>query len=140
MKKWICLFAFIACANSFAAEVTFNITEIKSLSGRIFLAIYNDPGQFPDMTPYMNKIVPINSGNSSSEVQINLPAGDYAVAVFLDQNGNGKLDKNFLGIPKERFGFSKNPRVLTGAPSFQDCEIKIEKETHKFEIKLIKLL
>ncbi len=140
MKKWIHLIVFMACTNTFAADVSFNVTEIKNLSGRILLAIYNDPGQFPDMTPYLNKIVPINSGLNSKEVQINLPAGDYAVAVFLDQNGNGKLDKNFLGIPKERFGFSKNPRILTGAPSFQECEIKIEKDSHKFDIKLIKLL
>jgi uncharacterized protein (DUF2141 family) len=37
-----------------------------------------------------------------------VPHGEYAIAVFVDVNGNGKMDKNFLGIPKEQYGFSNN--------------------------------
>ncbi len=46
-----------------------------------------------------------------------LPSGDYAVALFHDENGNGKLDTS-LGIPREGIGFSNNPRLLFGPPRF----------------------
>ncbi|MEH3107784.1 MAG: DUF2141 domain-containing protein [Sphingomonas fennica] len=47
----------------------------------------------------------------------NLPSGDYAVALFHDANGNGRLD-TALGIPREGFGFSRNPTILFGPPRF----------------------
>ncbi len=46
--------------------------------------------------------------------------GTYAIAVFHDENGNGQLD-TFLGIPREGFGFSRNPPVRPRAPRFAEC-------------------
>ncbi len=48
-----------------------------------------------------------------------------ALAVYQDENTNGKMDKNFLGIPKEPYGFSRNPRIISSAPSFSECEVNI---------------
>ena len=49
----------------------------------------------------------------------NLPPGAYAVAVYHDENGNGRLDTNLLGLPTERYGFSNNARrILFFPPSF----------------------
>ncbi|MEO6817582.1 MAG: DUF2141 domain-containing protein, partial [Edaphobacter sp.] len=50
-----------------------------------------------------------------------LAAGQYAVTVYLDVNGNHKLDKNFLGIPKEPVGVSNNPKGHMGPPRFDEC-------------------
>jgi len=47
-----------------------------------------------------------------------LPLGTYALTVFHDENGNGKLD-TFAGIPREGFGFSRNPTIMFGAPRFK---------------------
>ncbi len=46
-----------------------------------------------------------------------LPYGDYAIAVLHDENGNGKLD-TMMGIPREGFGFSRNPGLMAGPPAF----------------------
>ena len=46
-----------------------------------------------------------------------LPPGDYAVAVIHDENGNARLD-TFAGIPKDGFGFSRNPPIRFGPPRF----------------------
>ena len=72
-------------------------------------------------------------------MKLNLTEGDYAICLFLVENNNGKLDTNFLGIPKERFGFSRNPRIIAGPPSYQDCEIQVSSERKSFDIRLLKL-
>ena len=45
-----------------------------------------------------------------------LPPGEYAAVAFQDVNGNGILDKNFLGIPKEPYGFSNGARGSASGP------------------------
>ena len=52
-----------------------------------------------------------------------LAEGKYAVAVFHDENKNGILDKNYLGIPTEAYGFSNNARRTFSAPSFKEAEV-----------------
>ena len=53
-----------------------------------------------------------------------LPSGDYAVALFHDENGNGKLDTRF-GIPREGVGFSNNPRLFFGPPRFAAASFEV---------------
>lgn len=48
----------------------------------------------------------------------NLKPGKYAFKFFHDENNNNKLDVNWIGIPKEGFGFSNNPTMTFGPPSF----------------------
>ncbi len=47
------------------------------------------------------------------------------MTVFQDLNANGKMDKNWLGIPKEPYGFSNNPKMSFGPPSFKDSLFKV---------------
>ena len=48
-----------------------------------------------------------------------MPYGSYSIKVFHDENGNSKLDKDILGVPTERYGFSNNARGRFGPPPFQ---------------------
>ena len=57
-----------------------------------------------------------------------LEEGKYAVAVFHDENKNGKLDKNYLGIPTEVYGFSNNARRTFSAPSFEEAEVNLKSD------------
>jgi uncharacterized protein (DUF2141 family) len=64
--------------------------------------------------------------NSKSEMSFQgLAPGRYAVALFHDENTNGKLDRNFLGIPTEEFGFANNPKIRLGPPSFAAASIEV---------------
>jgi uncharacterized protein (DUF2141 family) len=54
-----------------------------------------------------------------------LPPGEYAAVAFQDVNGNGKLDKNFLGIPKEPYGFSNSARGSAGPPKFSAAAVTL---------------
>ena len=58
-----------------------------------------------------------------------LPAGRYALSVFHDENGNGKLDANVAGIPLERYGFSRDARGPMGPPSFADAAVDLRADT-----------
>lgn len=51
----------------------------------------------------------------------NLPAGRYAVQAFLDENGNGKVDRALFGIPKEGVGFSNDAKIRLGPPKFAEA-------------------
>ena len=50
----------------------------------------------------------------------NLPKGGYAVAVFHDEDADGELDTNFVGIPTEAYGFSNNARGVFGPPELSE--------------------
>jgi uncharacterized protein (DUF2141 family) len=78
---------------------------------------------------------PIVNGEANEE--FHLPAGKYAVAVIHDENRNHKLDRNFLGVPKEGFGFANNPRVLLSAPSFEAATTQVSCPVTQIEIRLI---
>ena len=53
-----------------------------------------------------------------------LPTADYALALVHDENGNNKLD-TVMGIPREGFGFSRNPVIHFGAPKFDAARFAV---------------
>ena len=71
-----------------------------------------------------------------SHTFLNIPIGSYAVAVMHDVNDDGKCNRNFLGIPKEGFGFSTNRKPILKEPSFDQVKIEVEEDT-TIEIRLL---
>ena len=69
-----------------------------------------------------------------------LPSKTYAVAVFLDHNEDGKLNRNFLGIPTEKFGFSSNPIIKNGPPKFGNSAILVVGKNTNIQIELQSIL
>ena len=65
-----------------------------------------------------------------------LAPGSYAVLVMHDENGNGKLDSNILGIPKEGYGFSNNPNVMR-KPYFDEAKFEVTAEDKVIEIEIL---
>ncbi|MGJ7582834.1 DUF2141 domain-containing protein [Variovorax sp. RHLX14] len=57
---------------------------------------------------------------------VGLPPGRYAVKSFADENGNGKLDTNLVGLPTERYGFSNDAKGRMGPPSFEQASFMLE--------------
>lgn len=54
-----------------------------------------------------------------------LPAGEYAVQLYHDENGNGKVDMNVVGVPQEGYGFSNVPVVQGGIPPFDRMKVAV---------------
>lgn len=62
------------------------------------------------------------------------------MAVFLDHNEDGELNRNFLGIPTEKFGFSSNPIIKSGPPKFGESAILVVGKNINIQIKLKSIL
>lgn len=58
-----------------------------------------------------------------------VPYGEYALKIFHDENNNDNLDTNFLGVPKERYGFSNNVRGKFGPPEFEKTIFTLSADT-----------
>lgn len=58
-----------------------------------------------------------------------LPAGDYAVQLYHDENGNGEVDMNLVGVPQEGYGFSNVPVVQGGIPPFDRMKVSVTADT-----------
>jgi uncharacterized protein (DUF2141 family) len=65
-----------------------------------------------------------------------VPTGSWAVLSYQDENDNGKLDRNVLGIPKEPYAFSRDARGRFGPPSFEDAAFELRDEKAVTTIKL----
>ena len=65
-----------------------------------------------------------------------LTPGSYAVAVFQDENGDRTLNRNGLGMPIERFGFSQNPQIIAGPPRFGEAAIVVVGPATSIQIQL----
>ncbi|MCF7973144.1 MAG: MipA/OmpV family protein [Phycisphaerae bacterium] len=91
--------------------------------GRIVCMLYNSANNFGDLRdPFRTERFPISRTNQYRLTDI--PAGTYALVVFLDDNKNGFLDKNFIGIPREPIGFSKQYRPK-GPASFERAKFTL---------------
>lgn len=75
-------------------------------------------------------------GDQATEL-FQIPPGRYGIAAIHDENSNHRLDRNFLGVPKEGFGFANNPRVLLEAPPFQSASVNVGCPVTQVDIHLI---
>ncbi|PMB48621.1 hypothetical protein CEN39_22715 [Fischerella thermalis CCMEE 5201] len=123
----------LATANSNAnsnIKLTVVVDGIRNQKGQICLRIHNDEQGFPftDTSEVQSGCVQIQ-GNSIKKDFYGLKPGTYAVAVVDDQDGDYKLNRNFLGVPQEGFGVSNNPTISikTGVPKFQDASFSLKK-------------
>jgi uncharacterized protein (DUF2141 family) len=85
------------------------------------VCLTRDAGRFPECDSQALRTVPAAQPRLRVE---GLPTGAYAVSLFHDENRNGKLD-TLMGIPREGFGFSRNPPVRFGPPKFAAARFTI---------------
>ena len=120
------------------ANLTVVIKGIENQKGQVCLRIYEDEqGWTNDNSSNLSQCTKI-TGNSLKQKFKGLKKGTYAVAVIDDQNGNNKLDRDFLGIPEEGFGISNNPTVSikTGTPKFEKISFSLtQSQTNEIEMK-----
>lgn len=111
-----CLIALLSGATP-TTELKVDVQHLRSHKGMIRICLTADPDNFPacvDDADATARSVP--AGTDTPTIR-GLPPGDYAIAVIHDENGNRKLD-TFIGVPREGFGFSRNPPVGFGPPRF----------------------
>ncbi len=128
---------FIASANA-QSKVIAEISNLKNDKGVCRACLFNSAASFKGESgqPFACETVTVKNRNAQATFQ-NVPAGNYALFVFHDENSNNKIDKNFLGIPKEGYGASKNKLPFAGAPTFNDNRFTVENNsTMKLLVKI----
>jgi len=107
-----------------AADLSVTITGIREPEGHLLVAVVDSATAWDEQgEPVARRRVPADGERISLEIP-DLPAGDYAIQVAHDENDNGGLDFNLLGIPTEGYGFSNNPDVRR-RPTFDEARFTL---------------
>lgn len=111
-----CVCTLLTASLASAADLTVRIDDVRSADGTLEIALYDSAGSFlkKSVSATGQKAVK----GSTTVVVKDVPAGEYAYAIFHDANGNGKMDANMMGIPTEDFAFSNNALGKMGPPRF----------------------
>jgi uncharacterized protein (DUF2141 family) len=153
-RRWLGVAALSAALFILAAEfwppaqaqstggltLTVHITGARNTKGQIRAALFQSAKGFPGDASQAIQIREADidpQALSSQIVFTGLRDGVYAVSVFHDENMNQKLDKNFMGIPKEGYGASNNPKKKMGPPDFEETRFQLSGAAQSLEIKLM---
>jgi len=116
------------------ATIILKVTGFRSERGQVQIAVFNAPEKWPK-DPAYSSTIDVNSPTVTWKIN-DVPFGDYAVAVFHDENRNGKMDKNLLGIPVEAYGFSNNQRVTFGPPKWETVKFSVRSSVQDVSIEV----
>lgn len=125
--------AFIALPT-FAHELTLNVNNIKSIKGNLLVAVYDKEEHFNANSNWIAAKQIKVAGTTMSVGFADLPAGNYAIKLFQDENENNQIDIGVNGIPTELYGFSNNGGSY-GPPSFSKAKVVVDKAT-EIEVQL----
>ena len=106
-----------------AGELTVSITNVRTDRGTLLVSVTNTEAGWNNQEKPV-AATKLAATGKDAVVHFTLPAGSYAVQVMHDENDNGKLDSNFMGIPSEGYGFSNNPQVMRKA-NFSEAKFDI---------------
>ena len=104
------------------SAISVEVSGFRNDKGQLGCSLFNGPDGFPrdGSKVFRHMWAPIHGGHAQC-VFPGVPASDYAVTIFHDENGNKKFDSNFVGYPLEGYGFSNNVKPRFKAPEFDDC-------------------
>jgi len=121
------LFSFLWSINvPKTADITVIITDITMIHGKINIALYNKSNDFLQQEKRFEGVILEVNSNEIKYTFKNIPLGEYAIAIYHDENSDGKLTKNFIGLPAEGTAFSNNIRPHFGPPKYDDAKFNLE--------------
>ncbi len=138
MKLFLMIILIIFAGLCFAQEtgylVTVTVTGITNLEGEISIGLFQGEESYPKGDVIAGAFIQADQETITHTFE-NIPEGIYAIAIYHDENSNVKMDRNFLGIPKEGYAFSNNVFGTFGPPKFDKAKFEV-KEDMALEIKL----
>lgn len=130
MKHLVTLAALLAGSTALAADdanLRVVATNVKSDQGKLYVWVYDKKDDWLSDRYRTQKSVTVAGNRQGDRVTLELllPAGEYALSIFQDVNDDGKLERNFIGIPKEPAGLSNNLRPKFGPPKYKDAKFTL---------------
>jgi uncharacterized protein (DUF2141 family) len=113
-------------ATQAASTLDVNVTGLRSMKGNVLVCVTSNPKFFPDCSKdpksYRAKVAARDAANVTFS---GMAQGTYAIALLHDENANSKMDMAVF-LPREGFGFSRNPAVVTGPPKFRSASFEVD--------------
>lgn len=140
-KKNLVLLGLAGAVGSLsAADVAINVRNIKNTKGQIIVWAFQ-PANAKAFPVKVDKALTRQAtgigGKTATLTFKNLEPGVYAFCVLHDENGNGKTDVNFMGIPTEATTATNNPRPKFRAPSFDEAKVNVPSVGAAFNVDLL---
>jgi len=112
-------------SHAWAETLTVVIENIEAAEGHLMVRVLQGEEEFKAEREAVTAIKQRAIVGAITFAISNLPAGEYGLQVMHDQNDNGKLDSNFIGIPTEPWAFSNNATGKMGPPSWEDVKFQL---------------
>jgi uncharacterized protein (DUF2141 family) len=150
LYRFVLTFALVMLAVPVrATELTITVEGLRSSKGTVLIGLYDTPQSFEhaikqaDKEGFLNDsdrvagvALRANTAMTSGVVFRNIEPGRYAIILFHDENGNGRLDENFWGVPTEPYGFS-NDAQSSLPPSFDAAAVLLSGTNQSVAIHLV---
>ena len=136
LKPFILFFIMLISFTGYSQNnctLSIEFEGLKTEKGKLFVALYNSEEDFLK-NEMKGLVVDISHGKALASFD-NLERGIYAISSFYDKNDNGKMDTNFLGIPKEPVALSNNAKGKFGPPKYRDAKFNISESKTQLKIK-----
>jgi len=118
----------LASGSASAADLTVKIDNIKKDTGMVMLNVLASEAQMNGKEQSHSSMMLQPSADGVGFTLHDVPAGTWGIQVMHDENGNGELDANMMGIPKEPWAFSNNATGRFGPPKWKDVQFTISAE------------
>ncbi len=107
------------------SKIKVRIINLQGLKGQISIGLFNNPESFPKKEQGKIGVYLEIKDSTVEHVFSELKNGNYAIAVYHDENGNKELDRSFFGWPTEDYVFSNYAEGSFGPPSFKDASFEL---------------
>ncbi|WP_081823723.1 aldehyde dehydrogenase family protein [Pseudacidobacterium ailaaui] len=136
----IVLHPFLTAQEFSKTQLTVIAQLTSEAQGNLGYLVFASHNGFPDdrNRAVQHGFYSIPRGTTQMNFTLALSPGTYAIALYEDLNGNHRLDRNWIGIPKEPVGVSKNPSTHFGPPKFDDCSFLVTKQRMTIVIRLVR--
>ena len=116
------------------ANLTLVINELRNQKGEVCIALFESKDGFPDddTKAICDRCIAITELPMS--VTFDVPYGSYSASILHDENKDGELNTNLVGIPKEGIGFSNDPMIIKGTPSFKTARFEFSEALATTEV------
>ncbi|MCU0450258.1 MAG: DUF2141 domain-containing protein [Bernardetiaceae bacterium] len=141
MKKLVILFFLILVGRLGLAQATGKlVVEVNGLrndKGEVLISLFKGKDGFPGKADKaVQKAKAIITGKKAVITFNNVPPGEYALSLMHDEDGDGKLATNMLGIPKEGYAASNNAKNSFGPPKYEDAKFNLEGSEKKLQVNM----
>lgn len=118
--KALALLPLLTANTPGGTTVSITLSSMRDHKGMIRACLTASPALFPrqcDKDPAARRVM-VKAEGADTIVFRDVPPGRYAIALLHDENGNGRMDYSFIGMPKEGYGFSRDAPVRMAPPKF----------------------